>query len=689
MSRLRQLIHEIHRRSIWQVLLIYAGGGWIVFEVVQTLTEGLGLPGWFPALAALLLLVGLPVVIATAFVREGTSAPAATVSDPTLLPVEEAASAATSSKRWLVTWRNAGLSFMAALAVWGIVATGWLLLGERGTASEDERKSIAVLPFENLSPNADDAYFADGIHEEIISQLGKIASLKVISRTSVMEYRERNENLRTIADELGVTHVLEGSVRRAGDRVRITAQLIMAREDAHLWAENYEREMRDIFTIQADVAQAVAAALRAELTPDEVERIEARPTENAEAYEYYLRAQTSGRGTLTETLHAAALLDSAVSLDPGFAAAWARLGQTRVLYIFVGGSEITLEEAKQAIDRAVALAPDHPATQLALGFYNYWGLRDYEVALEHFYRVRRLEPSNPLTFTAVGFIRRRQGRWEEAVAEFQNAQALDPRAVLHPWLLGETSLFMRNYDEAERYLNQALALDPQQVRPNVLRVQLPIYRSGDIDGARVELEEAMARAGRSRMLDGFVCGLRQGPYVRILSAEFDELLQDSMASEDLRHDCLPSFYGQKARIARALGQLQTSRAYYDSALAIYESELDEVEERPSGEHFTWRFIGLYSAYAGDTARAIEAANRAVELLPLSQDAFGGPAALQILAQVYALTGQHERAIATLDTLLSIPSFLSVPILRLDPLWDPLHDNPRFRALLEKYDQPAR
>lgn len=681
MSRLRSIIGEIHRRSLWQVLLIYVGGGWIVFEVVQTVTEGLGLPQWFPAFAALLLLIGLPIVIATAFVGEREPA----VSDPTLIPVGEGVSVA-ARKRRLLTWRNAGLSFMAALAVWGVVATGWLFVGERRTAPEDERKSIAVLPFENLSPDADDAYFADGIHEEIISQLGKVASLRVISRTSVMEYRERHQNLRTVADELGVTHVLEGSVRRAGDRVRITTQLIAAREDAHVWAENYEREMRDIFGIQANVAQAVAAALRATLTPDEVERIQAQPTESAEAYEYYLRAQTTRRGTRTERLRAIALYDTAVSLDPGFAAAWAALGQARVVHIFVGYDDFTLEEAKEAIDRAVALDPDLPATQRALGYYYYSGHRDYEAALEHFHRAQRLEPSNASAFTAVGYIRRRQGRWDEAVAQLQKAVALDPRAVGQTVELGQTLMFMRDYEGAEHYLDRALALDSAHAFANVFKVRLTLTSDGDTDRARREFREAVARAGKSTILSGFVCDARAGGYIRILSAEFDDLLGDSTASEDLESSCLSDFLGQKARIALARGQPEAARTYYDSALAIQRSNLAQIEDRPSAEHFTWRFIGLYSAHLGYNDRAIEAAERAVQLLRVSEDAFGGPSALQILAEVYALIGEHEKAIATLDSLLSIPSYLSVPILRLDPFWDPLRDRPRFQALLlDEYD----
>ena len=299
MSRLKELIGEIHRRSLWQVLAIYVVASWVVFEVVQTVTEGLGLPQWFPSFAALLLLIGLPIVLATAFVQEG--GPPLGRTDPTLLPgaeVEpEAAPRRAPGARRLLTWRNAIMGGALAFGLWGVVATGWLFFGDRGdqesaeAAGVVERKSVAVLPFINLSADPANEYFSDGITDDIITHLSKLAELKVISRTSVMRYKETDKSLSQIAGELGVATILEGGVQRVGDRVRINAQLINAATDEHLWAEQYNRRLTDVFEIQTDVALQIAGALQARLSPEERGRVERRPTENLPAYNLYLQGR--------------------------------------------------------------------------------------------------------------------------------------------------------------------------------------------------------------------------------------------------------------------------------------------------------------------------------------------------------------------------------------------------------------
>lgn len=283
MSHLKRLIVEIHHRSIWQVLLVYIGAGWFCFEIIDSITERFALPAWLPAVSAILFLVGLPFVVATACVRE-IEAPSRGATDAE--PGEDEAAVAAAHQRArrrhrFLTWRTAGLTFLVALAAWGVVTTGWLLLADRTAseqtqAPEETRKSIAVLPFDNLSTDPENEFFADGIHDDIITQLYKIADLKVISRTSVMEYKGRLENLRVIAEELEVTNILEGTVRRADGRVRITTQLIDATTDEHLWAEVYDRDLQDVFAVQSDVAQRVATALKATLTASEKGRIAER-----------------------------------------------------------------------------------------------------------------------------------------------------------------------------------------------------------------------------------------------------------------------------------------------------------------------------------------------------------------------------------------------------------------------------
>jgi len=292
MSSLKHLLKEAHRRSLWQALAIYAGASWLVFDVVQTLTEGLALPYWFPALAAVLLLIGLPVVLATAFVQE--RAPRVRPADPTLMPGAEIEAEIgpqdIGAARRLFTWRNAIAGGVIAMAVWGLVATGWLLLASSSDEVMEARaaapggRAVAVLPFDNYSPSTDDAYFADGITEEITSQLSRVGDLRVVSRTAVTRALESDLSLEKIAEALNVSAILEGSVRKAGERVRITAQLIDAATNDHLWSQDYDRDLSDIFGIQKEVALAIVNALQAQLTPAERERLEARPTDDIAAY---------------------------------------------------------------------------------------------------------------------------------------------------------------------------------------------------------------------------------------------------------------------------------------------------------------------------------------------------------------------------------------------------------------------
>ena len=325
MERLRQLIHEIHRRSLWQVLGIYALASWAVLQVVDTLGGALNLPDWFPSFALALLIIGLPVVLATAFVQEGMSG--REVSDADLAaPVAPTAG--------LFTWRNALGGGVLAFALLGFVGTGWILFGGglgggSDTGELPQQATIAVLPFQNNSPDAENAYFADGVHEDILTQLSKIGALTVISRTSVMRYRDAPEsNLRQIGEELGATAILEGSVRRAGNRILVTAQLIDVATDAHLWAENYERELNDIFAVQRGIAERVAEALQATLTPQEVSRIARAPTENLDAYDFYLRAREADRRLTEEGNEEAIRLHNlALELDPEYALAWAGLSR--------------------------------------------------------------------------------------------------------------------------------------------------------------------------------------------------------------------------------------------------------------------------------------------------------------------------------------------------------------------------
>jgi TolB-like protein len=329
-SRLKHLIQEIHRRSLWQVLGIYVVGAWVTFQGIESLVSGLGLPEWVPGLAVVLLMVGLPIVLATAFVQEGVGVGEAPAKAPEPSEAEGATTPADAGGLHLVlTWRNVILGGVLVIGIAGIAAAGWVLLGGEVSRSPKTIRSIAVLPLENLSGDPEQEYFADGMTEALIANLGKIASLRVISRTSIMPYRGVHRALPEIARELNVDAIIEGSVLRAADSVRITAQLIDARTDHHLWAESYERDLQDVLALQTDVARAIAAKVEAKLTPEEEARLDGAHLVNPKAYEAYLKGRHYfEKGTTSDSKIAAGYFEQAAREDPGFAPAYAGLADT-------------------------------------------------------------------------------------------------------------------------------------------------------------------------------------------------------------------------------------------------------------------------------------------------------------------------------------------------------------------------
>jgi serine/threonine-protein kinase len=670
MSRLKRLIVEAHQRSLWQALVIYLGASYAVLEAVALFRDEFGLPEWLLPVALILLLIGLPVVIVTSLAKEEVYGDQ--------VPEEHAAAAAEEDQRLRrFTWRTAGLSFMAALALWGVVAAGLLLFGGYGpTAEEETRKSIAVLPFDNLSPDPENEFFTDGMHDEIIAHLSRIADLKVISRTSVMEYKDRSENLRAIAEQLGVTNILEGTVRRANGRVRITTQLIDALADEHLWTEVYDRSLSDVFAVQSDVAGQVAAALRAELTVAERERIEEIPTDNLEAYEFYLRGMEYYRrpGYLAENYRSAQRMwEQAVELDPSFALAHARLS---IVHSFIywerwDFTEERLRLARAAADRALELDPDLPQGHLALGYYYYWGFRAYDQALEELAVAEQGLPGDADLLTARGAIYRRQGKWEEAIANLQRAAELDPRVAYLFADLGDTYRILRRYDEAERSYDKALAIEPDYGGAAYSRAWTRMVRDGDLEPMRAYVSAYPEAHLRRRGLE-----VLNRNYPAALAALSQ--VEDSIIIGQWNYIPLPLSSGLIHLFA---GQTELARAAFDSARVFLEAA---VADRPDDER-RHRSLGLVYAGLGMKEAAVREGQMAVDLMPMSKDALDAPFPLRGLAQIHTMVGDYDAAIDLLDYLLSIPSWWSVPYLRLHPIWDPLRDHPRFQALLEKYE----
>jgi TolB-like protein/Flp pilus assembly protein TadD len=462
MSKLKKLIAEIHRRSLWQVLLIYIGAAWACFELIATVAETMGLPGWLPGLAIVLFLLGLPFVVATALVREepgpSVAPPESREGDAQSIEVEAAAVGleATRRRRFL-TWRNAAASFVVALALWGIAATGWMLFGggEAGTgAAAEERPSVAALPFVNRSGLEEDVYFTEGIHDEILTLVSKVSSLSVRGRTSVMQYRDTEKNLREIGEELSARYLLEGGVQRAGGTVRINLQLVDAETDEHVWAETYDRllTVENLLDVQSEVALRVAEALKATLTPDETERIGRRPTANPQAYDAYLRGLAHFRHLTHQSQDSAmAYLELAVELDPDFALAHAVLSRVyEEQSATFEGSEVWTRKALAAAERALALDSMLAEGYAARGdvlWSALYGFRHEESARD-LKRAVALNPNVSDTHQDLAVIYSHVGLLDEALEETLIAQSLDPLSVYALASRGLILLWSGQFDSA-------------------------------------------------------------------------------------------------------------------------------------------------------------------------------------------------------------------------------------------------
>ena len=306
-----------------------------------------------------------------------------------------------------------------ALLVLGAIAGGIVMFSRNrvGSTLAAPEKSIAVLPFENRSRDPDNAYFADGIQEEILTLLAKIGDLKVISRTSTQQYQSKPRNLSEIAKQLGVANILEGSVQKAADQVRVNVQLINAQTDSHLWADTYDRKLTDIFGVESEIAKGIAEALQAKLTGREEQALAVKPTNNPEAYDAYLRGlafdSRSGFSHSNELLEKArGFYERAVQLDPNFAIAWARLSRADAHLYFITNAAASRDAAKRALENAQKLQPNSPETLLALGYYQYQVLSDYGPAKTTFGRVSKMLPGSSEVPKALGRVARREGHWD-------------------------------------------------------------------------------------------------------------------------------------------------------------------------------------------------------------------------------------------------------------------------------------
>ena len=459
MSRLKRLIQEIHRRSLWQVLGIYLGGAWVALQGIEALVSVLGLPEWVPGVALVALIVGLPIVLATAFVQEGVGAGEA--------PAEAPAPSEADGVTLLLTWKNVVLGGVLVIALAGVGVAGWLLLGGQISRGPEAIRSIAVLPLENLSGDPEQEYFADGMTEAVISEFARLGALRVISRTSVMQYKGARQPLPEIARALGVQGVVEGSVFRAGDRVRITLQLIDARDDSHVWAQSYERDLSNVLALQSEIARAVAEQIRIELTPEEQAALESSRSVDPRAYDAYLRGlQLRGQADLVMGWGPAAIkeFERAVELDPDLAEGYAALAQVRLYLGILGGSSqyrTEYSKAREAAQKALKLDHQLADAHATLGHVRVDADWDFAGARQAFEQALRLSPNDPAALNAYAwYLLQVEGRTDEALDLSERILRVAPLDLFYRSEQAGLFYMARQYDRALEEVERIRKLDP-------------------------------------------------------------------------------------------------------------------------------------------------------------------------------------------------------------------------------------
>jgi TolB-like protein/class 3 adenylate cyclase/Tfp pilus assembly protein PilF len=578
----------------------------------------------------------------------------------------------------------------AALLALTVIVAGIIMFSRnrmRSTPSAPE-KSIAVLPFENLSEDKANAYFADGIQDEILTRLSKIADLKVISRTSTQHYKSAPENLPEIARQLGVAHILEGSVQKNVDAVRVNVQLIKAANDSHLWAETFDRKLSDIFSVETEVAKAIADQLRVKLTGREEQVIAAKPTDSPEAYDAYLRGlaySLKPQNSPANSLGAQKHLREAVRLDSKFALSWALLSYVDALgYIGVTlqPTESLREEARQAAETALTLQPNLGEALIAKGFYYYAYLKDYPAAVRYFEQARSLLPNSSRIPESLAYVARRGGQWEQSESFFNQAERLDPRNVHLLTQHALSYLLLRRFPEAQRKLEQVLNITPDDVDTLALK--------GSIAQAEGDLPRASALLAPLHPAADNTAALETQVYQAILERRPDQIIARLKEILARPNPAIGYFNGELRFWLGWAEQVGGDQAAARESWEEARSELEPFLKEQSDNYNLMQDLALVEMGLGNKAAALSMAERAMAANPIEKDVVDGPDPIEILARVAAQTGEPDRAIAALQKLLSIPYEGALPtgnapltpaLLRLDPMFDPLRNDPRFQALV--------
>ncbi len=674
-NKLSQFWQELKRRKVVRVVSVYAAAAFVILELVDIITEPLKLPDWTLQFAIVFLCIGFIIAVILSWIYDVTSE--GIEKTKTVREIEKDKRTVTPN-----SWRIA--TYVSVVII--IVLLFLNIFGGKNRVKIDEsrEKSIAVLPFTDMSPQKDQEHFCDGMAEEIINALTHVEGLKVIARTSAFSFKGKQEDIRDIGNKLDVETLLQGSVRKDGNRLRITAQLVKVEDGSHLWSERYDRDIESIFDIQDEISMAITENLKVELLGEERAAVVKRYTENLEAYDYYLQGNHYyDRSYAQQDWNIAIkMYQKAIEFDPNFALAYTRLAISHLnLYWFhFDQSEDRLMKSKQAIDAAFKIEPDLIESHIAFGVYYYYGLLDYSQALKQFDIALKQSPKNSECLFWKACVHRRAGNWEKAKESFINAFELDPRSSLIAQNTGGTYEFLREYSEALHYYDIANRLRPDWYDPYFTKSRIYIKWKGNTQKARLILKEANQKITstieQTRLRQPMILlELYEGNYeeaLKYLSAENFEAFQSQYYFIP-RNQYFALIYG-------LMNNPKLEYAYYDSTRLMIEDMLIGLPD----DSRLYSSLGIAYAGLGRKKEAIEAGEKAVELLPISKEAIKGTYRMEDLARIYVMVGEHEKALEQIELQLSIPCILSPNLLQFDPVWKPLWNQPDFISLIEKY-----
>jgi TolB-like protein/Tfp pilus assembly protein PilF len=670
----RHFFAELKRRNVYKVAVAYLVAGWALAQGLAQVLPVFAVPNWVIQLFVVLIILGLPIALGLAWAFELTPQGIKRTEQ-----VDDATAAAHKKRAWLYI-----------VIAGALVSVGLFFLGRYSAAPTQHAtvdtsvKSIAVLPFENLSDDKQNTYFADGVQDQILTNLARVADLRVISHTTVRQYKSGEpRNLREIGRQLGVSHILEGSVQRAGDRLRIAAQLIDARTDSQIWAETYDRTAADLFAIQSELAESIVAQLQAKLSPEQKADIEARPTQDLVAFELYLRAkQIVDSYLIAEDVRAAVLsalqsLDQAIKRDPDFVSAYCYIARANDLLYFFDldptPDRILLAEA--AVKAALRLRPESAEAHFAKADFLFRCHRDYDGALKELAIARPGLPNDTAFFILSGYINRRRNNWAQAERDFSTAVALDPRNPNAYNLLADTYNLQRKHLLSAQVYDRVLAAGE--------RTPIVFFRRDSAlfngTGNSTELRQVLSQ-NPDIDIGGGQTPIRV--FLALIDNNFTEAERVLAASprEDFQ-DIDYSFYYPKAwfeaMIARAKGDFARATAAFSAARTILEQRLAVKPEHAR----TLAVLAQVDAGLGRKELAIQEAQHAVDLMPVSKDVYDAALVLEGLAQVYTWTNEPDRAIELLQKLVAMPSYVNYARLKLHPMWNPLRGDPRFEKIV--------